>query len=87
MRTQLGLMVLSLALAAGCSAAPAPVQAPEVPVEGCSAPFPVVDANRAVVVEGFGGPDAQLFVTKRQPHQRCAASVVQAREARLSALP
>lgn len=81
------LIALALLTAAGCSPAAAPPQAPEVPVTGCSAPFPLADASRAEVVEGFGGPDGQLIVTKRQPRHRCAASVVQASEARMSALP
>jgi hypothetical protein len=83
-----GLMSLVLAVASGCgSAAPLP-QAPEVPVVGCSTPYPLENADEAVVIEGFGGRgDEQLIVTRRQPGHRCAVTVVQARDARMSALP
>jgi hypothetical protein len=76
------LLLTCVALLAGCSAAPVP--APEVPHAGCPSPYPVVDPSRALVVEGFGGLDAQLIVTHRQPTRACTTAVVQAREARLS---
>ena len=42
----------------------------------CGDPLPLVDGAAAWTVEGFGGPDAQMFVTRRVPRDACPASGV-----------
>ena len=85
MKIQLGLILTSVALLGGCSAS-SPAPPPEAPPTGCRSPYPVGDGSRAVGVEGFGGPDAQVIVTRRQPTRVCTTAAVQARDARLGGL-
>jgi hypothetical protein len=52
----------------------------------CGEPLPLVDGAAAWTVEGFGGQDAQVFVTRREPRTPCGASGSQSRSAHLDAL-
>jgi hypothetical protein len=53
----------------------------------CGAPLPLVDGAAAWTVEGFGGQDAQVFVTRREPRIPCGAGGSRGLNAHLDALP